>query len=77
MVVEIAGSSQPSVVGFVLGVCLGSRVAVLRDLDRLVGLALVAARLVVEGECGEAARLADEIVRVAEKVAVGLKSLSR
>jgi len=60
----------------VLGLCVDSRVGVLRDLDRLVGLALVAAKLVVKGECEEAARLADEIVRVAERVAVGLRSLS-
>jgi len=59
-----------------LGVDVGSSlVAVLRDIDRLVGLALVAARLVVEGEYGRAAGLADEIVRVAERVARGLRSL--
>jgi len=59
-----------------LGVSVSSPVGVLRDLDRLVGLALIAARLVVKGEYEEAACLADEIVRVAERVAVGLKSLS-
>ena len=77
MMVEITGFSfYYSCWGVVLGISVSSRVGVLRDLDRLVGLALVAAKLVVKGECEEAARLADEIVRVAERVAVGLRSLS-